>query len=103
MQDGAWPHRIHDVFDFLDEYFDDRVIATSKRGSTVKRKGMDWLPYLPIQGPLKDIVYQINPLTLGEFEEAICQAYMSIPGHRVIDNFIVCFDILVLLHKRWTF
>lgn len=98
MQDGARPHRTEAVFHFLDEYFDDRVIAL--KYSTFQGKGMDWPPYSPdltpcdyfLWGTLKDIVYCNNPSTLEELEEAICQACVSISGdtlQRVTDNFIL--------------
>ncbi|GBL97626.1 hypothetical protein AVEN_49135-1 [Araneus ventricosus] len=44
-QVGARPHRTQDVFDFLDEFLDDRVLALNY--STVKGKGIDWPPYSP--------------------------------------------------------
>ena len=97
MQDWAHLHRTRDVFDFLDEYFDDRVIALDY--STVKRKGMDWPPYSPdliscdyfLWGTLQDSVYCTNFSTLDELEEAICQVCVSISGdtRKVTDNFIL--------------
>lgn len=98
MQDGARPHRTQDVFDVLEEYFDDRVIALDYL--KFKGKGFDWPPYSPdltpcdyfLWGTLKDQVYGTNPSTINELENAIQKACVSISRdtlHKVTENFVL--------------
>lgn len=45
IQNGTWPHQTVEVFDFLNEYFNNRVIALDYVKH--KQSGMDRLPYSP--------------------------------------------------------
>ncbi|GBL88896.1 hypothetical protein AVEN_158995-1 [Araneus ventricosus] len=98
MQDGARPHRTEKVFRFLDEYFENRVIALDYPKFTAT--GMDWPPYSPnltpcdnfLWGALKDTVLGNHPSTLDELELAICVACNSISVESlkdVMSNFIL--------------
>lgn len=98
MQDGARPHRTTAVFEFLEEYFSERVIALHY--SRVTGIGMDWPPYSPdlnpcdffLWGYLKDTVYSRNPQTLEQLQQFICEACASISVEtlqRVTSNFIL--------------
>lgn len=77
MQDGARPHRTSNVFDLLDEHFQNRVIALGYPDHT--GMGINWPPYSPdfnpcdffLWGNLKDKVYSTNPKTVSELKCAI--------------------------------
>lgn len=97
MQDGARPHRTADVFNFLNEYFDDRVIALGYPKHT--GSGVDWPPYSPDMNPcdfflwghLKDQVYRQNPKTIEQLKQYISSACEAIPPDtlsKVSGNFI---------------
>lgn len=98
MQDGARPHRTADVFRFLEEYFDNRVIALNY--SCFTGKGIDWPPYSPdlnpcdffLWGHLKDAVYRKNPQTLEQVEEIIsdeCAAVSLTTLQKMSANFVL--------------
>lgn len=85
MQDGARPHRTADVFNFLSEHFNNRVIALDYPTHT--GSGMDWPPLSPdltpcdffLWGYLKDQVYRRNPETIEELKQYISAACDAIP------------------------
>lgn len=56
MQDGAWPHRTADVFNFLNEHFDDYVIGLGYPTDT--GSSMDLPPYLPDMKPCDFILQE---------------------------------------------
>lgn len=98
MQDGARPHRTGDTFRFLEEYFDNRVIALNY--SCFTGKGIDWPPYSPdlnpcdffLWGHLKDAVYRKNPQTLEQVEEIIsdeCAAVSLTTLQKISANFVL--------------
>ena len=97
MQDGARPHRTAQVFEFLQEYFDNRVIALDY--PSFSGKGMDWPPYSPdlnlcdyfLWGALKDTVFQKSPTTVQELEQLICESCATISIdtlQKVTQNFV---------------
>ncbi|XP_053203876.1 uncharacterized protein LOC128388492 [Panonychus citri] len=77
MQDGATPHRTHDVFESLATKFEGRVIGLGY--PAFQGGGIEWPPYSPdlnpcdffLWGYLKDRVYQRNPKDLNQLESAI--------------------------------
>ena len=77
MQDEARPHHATTMFEFLEEYFSNRVIGLNYSRVTVI--GIDWHPYSPdlnscdffLWGYLKDTIYSKNLQTLDELEEFI--------------------------------
>lgn len=98
MQDGARPHRTSDVFTFLEEYFENRVIALHYRKAT--SKGMDWPPCSPdlnpcdyfLWGHLKDAVHQQNPTTISELQQIIsleCERISELTLQNVCSNFVL--------------
>ncbi|GBN95858.1 hypothetical protein AVEN_204265-1 [Araneus ventricosus] len=49
MQDGATPHHTNEVFDLLEEHFDERIVALGY--PKLKNMGIDWPPYSPDLNP----------------------------------------------------
>jgi hypothetical protein len=97
MQDGARPHRTFEVFKFLNEHFDDRVIALDYNKNF--GKGINWPPYSPdlnpsdyfLWGCIKDKVYINNPQTIEELKISIQTEIEQISKETlksVIQNFI---------------
>ncbi|GBM04725.1 hypothetical protein AVEN_44855-1 [Araneus ventricosus] len=86
MQDGARPHRTRSVFDFLSEYFNDRVIALDYDKHT--ESGMAWPPYPSdltacdffLRGYLKNLIYRQIPQTIAELKQHISTACETIPS-----------------------
>ena len=73
MYDPALPHRTANVFNFLNEHFDDRVIALDHPTHT--GSSVDWPPYSPDMSPcdfvrvhLKDQVYCHNSETVEQLQ-----------------------------------
>lgn len=98
MQDGARPHRSKEVFQLLNHYFKEKVIALDYNNAT--QKGLDWPPYSPdlnpcdffLWGYIKDKVYKNNPKTMEELQNAIREEFSTIQPDllkKVTDNFIV--------------
>lgn len=96
MQDGAKPHRTHEVFEYLDEHFHGRVIGLdyeSRYGC-----GIEWPPYSPdlnpcdyyLWGSLKDKIYKTRPTSLDELRSRITSEINKITTEelrRVINQF----------------
>lgn len=96
MQDGARPHRTRAVFDYLEETFDDRVIALDY--PEAKGKGIEWPPYSPDLNPcdfflwgfIKDIVYRKSFTDVNVLEQAIIDAFAQVEPEmlaKVAQNF----------------
>ncbi|GBO19104.1 hypothetical protein AVEN_120695-1 [Araneus ventricosus] len=96
MQDGATPHRTNEVFDLLDEHFNERIVALGHPKS--KYMGIDWPPYSPdlnpcysfLWGYIKDKVYAENPQSTEDLKTAIQTVIVSIETstlQRVMQNF----------------
>ena len=74
MKLDAQPHHTADVFNFLNEHFDDRVIALDYPTHT--GSGVDWPSYSPDMSPcdftlwvhLKDQMYRHNPETIEQLK-----------------------------------
>ena len=98
MQDGARPHRTTDVFLFLEEHFNERVMALDYNKDC--DKGLDWPPYSPglnpcdffLWGCVKDKVYLNNPKTISDLKNAIQNEIEKISTatlEAVIQNFVI--------------
>ena len=96
MQDGAPPHRVLKVFDLINEYYDERVIALYYPHN--KGMGIDWPPYSPdlnacdffLWGYLKDRVYKEKIRDMDHLKERITEEINSIQTgllRRVVSNF----------------
>lgn len=96
MQDGARPHRTHQVFSVLNDFFGSRLIGLDT--PSIFTGAIECPPYSPDLNPcdfwlwsfLKDHIYKRNPKNIDELENAINDGVASIdPGmlDRVIDNF----------------
>ncbi|GBO12250.1 hypothetical protein AVEN_243118-1 [Araneus ventricosus] len=77
MQDGATPHCTNEVFDLLEEHFNERIVALGYPKS--KNMGIDWPPYSPdlnpcdsfLWGYMKDKVYAGNPQSIEDLKTVI--------------------------------
>lgn len=77
MQDGARPHRTREVFDLLNEHFNDRVLGLEYESRF--NKGLEWPPNSPdlnacdffLWGDLKDKVYKTAPRSLEEIKSRV--------------------------------
>ncbi|GBM56798.1 hypothetical protein AVEN_145974-1 [Araneus ventricosus] len=81
MQDGATPHPTNEVFDLLEEHFNERIVSLGYPKS--KNMGIDWPSYSPdlnpcdsfLWGYIKDKVYAGNPPEHGRPENCNSDSY----------------------------
>lgn len=96
MQDGATPHTSAGSLDFLNYYFDDRII--SRKYIERFGYGLSWPPYSPdltpcdffLWGYLKDRVYANRPNTIADLQRNIRNEVNAIPQDmlgRMMNNF----------------
>ena len=86
MQDGARPHQTSAVFNFLKEYFRERVIALAYDRHI--RSGVEWSLNSQDLTPcdfflcryLKDLVFRQIPQTIVKLKQHICTACETIPS-----------------------
>ena len=101
MQDGATPHRTHQVFETLFGTFGVRVLGLNYQ--KFAREGLEWPPNSPDLNPLdfflwgflKDQGYRCNPKTIAELKTAITTIMNAIKPDmlkRVCDNFVKRID-----------
>ena len=84
MQDGALPHRTHQVMELLDEHFHGRVLGLGYQEKF--GRGLDWAPYGPdlnpcdffLWGYLKEKVYRDNPRTMDALKDSITREINAI-------------------------
>ncbi|GBN25711.1 hypothetical protein AVEN_172025-1 [Araneus ventricosus] len=109
MQDGIRPHRSVEVFDFLSEHFDDRVVSLDYEIHT--QSGMDWPPYPPdltpcdfLFGVLERQVYLRNKQNIIELEQYISAACQTIPTEmfaRASVNFVLRLSYVVVAYGSY--
>lgn len=97
MQDGAAPHRAHEVFETINKVYGDRVIGLGY-SHFIRGEGIEWPPYSPdlspcdffLWGYLKDLCYEKNPQTKEDLVKQIRQTASGISKEqleRVFDSF----------------
>ncbi|GBM80288.1 hypothetical protein AVEN_70362-1 [Araneus ventricosus] len=109
MQDGATPHRTNEVFDLLEEHFNERIVALGYPKS--KNMGNDWPPCSPdlnhcdsfLWGYIKDKVYAGNPQSIEDLKTAIQTVIESIETstlQRVMQNFALRLRHIIAIDGR---
>lgn len=84
MQDGATPHRTHEVFEAIHRVYGTRVIGLGY--PKFAQGGLEWPPYSPdlnpcdffLWGYIKDHCYAKNPSTVEELIAAIQEVVRGI-------------------------
>ncbi|GBM77410.1 hypothetical protein AVEN_65446-1 [Araneus ventricosus] len=103
------PHRTNEVFDLLEEHFNERIVALEYRKS--KNMGIDWPPYSPGLNPcdsflwdyIKDKVYAGNSQSIEEQKTAIQTVIESIETstlQRVMQNFALRVRHIIVIDGR---
>ncbi|XP_057335141.1 uncharacterized protein LOC130673942 [Microplitis mediator] len=90
MQDGATPHRTHEVFEAINRVYETRVIGLGY--PKFVQGGLEWPPYSPdlnpcdffLWGYIKDHCYAKNPSTVEELIAAIQKVVRGITNDMLV-------------------